>query len=240
MYRQNQCWEVKPELHNCPLAKPSEVAVSPVVQVKVRRLNERFPHLEWMAYLFVDDTDGTKHITDLIIPRQVVSAYAVEPQDFPMVDGIRGTIHSHHGLSLGATFSSQDDRYLRGNHDVSVVVSGDAWKVSTREIAPCGNYNYMDAEIVFVDKVPVRIVAPHRLPILSWFSGIGKARHPTVSITRDAFDQEIDDNISTGESFLKSAVRPVAKITATSTPKSLWRRFIDWFAQLNWTGRIGR
>ncbi len=233
------CWEVKPELHNCPLSNPSKVAVSPAVQRKVRRLNERFPHLEWMAYLFVDDSDDTKYVADLVIPKQIISKYAVEPLDFPMVDGIRGSAHSHHHLSLGASFSPQDDRYLRGNHDVSIVVSGEQWKVSTRETAPCGNYNYVDAEVVFMDKVPgkVSVLSRSRVPLVSWLSRIGGVKQPVVPVLGDAFDQEIEDNITV------EGQRPqaVTKVSASSgTRRGFWKRLGKWLSGLNYTGRIGR
>lgn len=190
-FRNDSCWTVQRKLRNCPLAKKETVMISKIVQDKVSRLNNRMGSLEWMVYTIGNKKNEQIEIRDVIIPRQVVTGVSVRPLDFPFVNGIIGTIHSHHGM--GAFFSGQDHAHLQNNHDVTIVVSGEDYKVSTRVIAPCGNDVGMDSELVLKDSI---VIASN--PIISFFKRFQKQQ--VVTEEKDAFDIEMD-NILTEQQY---------------------------------------
>ena len=113
---------------------------------KIKKLQDYYPTLEWLAYLEGEVNHEQKHVlvTDIIIPdSQEVTGVNVYNVEYGWSDGrkIIGVIHSHH--TMGAFFSGTDDAYINQNHDVSIVVStnpSSPIKGQVRMKTLCGSY----------------------------------------------------------------------------------------------------
>jgi len=123
-----------------------DVEFEVVVDEKIKKLQNYYPSLEWLAYLEGEVDHENKHVlvTDIVIPdSQEVTSVNVYNVEYGWSDGrkIIGVIHSHH--SMGAFFSGTDDAYINQNHDVSIVVSTSDQspiKGQVRMKTRCGSY----------------------------------------------------------------------------------------------------
>lgn len=128
------------------MAEKATVLIGPKARAKMTLLMERFPRIEWLAYL-VGDKEGL-FVEDIAIPKQRVTAvnvYVDEPVDVP----IMGVIHSHHDMGNG--FSGTDDDYINQNHDLSLCITNTKITGQLRVKTECGRY--MLADVVVYDSV---------------------------------------------------------------------------------------
>ena len=116
------------------------------VNAKIQALNEKMKSKEWLGYLLGNGDDGDYIITDIVVPPQEISTVSVDVlPEAVSPDGCIGVIHSHH--TMGTFFSGTDKKYVNSNHNVSIVVSGDEFKATTRTKAQCGILVQRDAEV---------------------------------------------------------------------------------------------
>lgn len=144
-----QCWDAGIVVRKgCShMEKPTyQVYFDKLADEKIKKLQDYFPSLEWLAYLVgkVDHEASTIVVEDLVIPdKQQVTGVNVNTVEYSWNEGkaIIGVIHSHH--SMGAFFSGTDDAYINQNHDVSIVVSTSPQRPVLGQVrlkAPCGDY----------------------------------------------------------------------------------------------------
>jgi hypothetical protein len=116
-----ECWEIETKdrveiLSSCGKIRTEPLVLGLEVMSKIRGLMEKFPKLEWLAYL--REHDGV--IDELWVPPQKVGAASVEVTDAgSSID--HGVIHSHN--SMKAFFSGTDDDYLNNTYDFSIVTA---------------------------------------------------------------------------------------------------------------------
>lgn len=130
---------------DCVAKQPYDIMFYPLAHAKIKKLQDMFPSLEWLAYLDgeIDHTLKKVMIKDLVIPEQIVTSVNVFNVEYDWNEGrsIVGVIHSHH--NMGAFFSGTDDEYINQNHDVSIVVStrqGAEIKGQVRVKTDCDSY----------------------------------------------------------------------------------------------------
>lgn len=121
-----------------------EIVISRVVKNKIDILMKQYRSTEWLGYLIGDRE--TLRIHDMIIPKQEVSSARVDVLGPIERQDIIGVIHSHH--SMGAFFSSVDDTYINGNHNLSIVVAHNGVKAVVRWTTPCGSKMLVDGKVV--------------------------------------------------------------------------------------------
>jgi hypothetical protein len=145
-----ECWEVEVDkVADCSKA-PADIVVwiKPLAKVKIDALMEKYPNLEWFAYLLSDDPEKEPHIVaDIHIPKQYATAGNVddiECDDFNDLPCI-GAIHSHHGMGTG--FSGTDHEWVNQNHDISLVIAKNGIAGQVRWKTPCGSLKIIDAKI---------------------------------------------------------------------------------------------
>lgn len=124
-----ECWdsgiEILPTCGHMKVPKYN-VEFEILADEKIKKLQDYYPSLEWLAYL-EGEVDHDKHhvlVKDIVIPdSQQTTGVNVYNVEYSWNEGrkIIGVIHSHH--SMGAFFSGTDDAYINQNHDVSIVVS---------------------------------------------------------------------------------------------------------------------
>ncbi len=134
---------------NCEVEKGQTkiVVMIPAAYMKIRRLMDKFPSDEWLAFLVGSETEAGYIIKDIRIPKQVIQAATVDvdAEDATDLSDVIGTIHSHH--TMGAFFSSTDNEHIAPNHPVSIVVSKDDWMCKTKIALPCGHNLIKDATL---------------------------------------------------------------------------------------------
>jgi hypothetical protein len=139
-------WESGIEIiKSCGTAPKSlPVTIGPVAQAKLNALMQEYPRIEWLAYLLGDK--DTRHISDIIIPAQEVTAVNV----FVGNNGVNvptiGVIHSHHGMGNG--FSGTDHEYINQNHDISLCIAHGGIAGQVRTSTACGKYVIVKAEVL--------------------------------------------------------------------------------------------
>ena len=124
------------------------VTIKPLVKMKIDKLMQMFPNIEWLAYFIGEAKNNEYIVDDILIPEQVVSAGSVSNIHFsvPIGKTVIGVGHSHHGM--GSFFSGTDKDFINSNHNLSIVVSRNDMKGQVRWKAPCGGYKIVDAEII--------------------------------------------------------------------------------------------
>ena len=137
-------------LESCSAA-PQNVSVrlKPLVKMKVDKLMDMFPNIEWLGY-FIGKVVNDEYIAeDLLIPEQTISTGSVTNVHFSVPIGVTviGVAHSHH--TMGSFFSGTDKEFINSNHNMSIVFSRNDMKGQVRWKAPCGGFKIVDAEIKF-------------------------------------------------------------------------------------------
>ncbi len=133
--------EVIPSCGTAPKSLP--VTVGPVAQAKFTALMKEYPRIEWLAYLVGDP--ATRHITDIVIPEQEVTAVNVFVGNQGVTEQTIGVIHSHHGMGNG--FSGTDHEYINGNHDISLCIANNGIAGQVRIPTQCGKFVIVDADV---------------------------------------------------------------------------------------------
>jgi hypothetical protein len=133
-------WEVEiPTVEACSKA-PSEVLcqIEVLAKVKIDALMDKFPNIEWLAYL-IGDRANPLVVQDLYIPQQDVTSTSVDNIQCPEFNtlSIIGVIHSHHGMGTG--FSGTDHAWINQNHNLSIVVAKKEIAGQFRWATPCGS-----------------------------------------------------------------------------------------------------
>lgn len=214
-------WSIAPRLRNCPIAQESlTLALPKLIQDKTNELCFHFPKHEWLAYLLGEKTEkGEYLLRDLYIPEQYVGPANVDDVTYPHLENIVGTIHSH--CHMGTFFSEAvDERYLMGNHDVTVVVSEGKYQASIRTLAPCGNRVNNDTILELLDYTPTA------LP--SWWKKLWWRKQETPPETSLITQEELDRiHIGPKKPFAYKAPEPVV------LEPSLLERIINRFGGKN-------
>lgn len=141
----NSGWEVEIEqVEKCSKApKKIELYINNLANCKIYAMMDKYPNIEWLAYLLGKDNK----ITDIFIPNQKISQVSItnikcdEYNDLPII----GVIHSHHGMGNG--FSSTDDEWINANHDISICISNSGMNGQVRWKTPCGSIKIIKAKI---------------------------------------------------------------------------------------------
>jgi hypothetical protein len=132
-------WEVKIDtISDCGKA-PEEMIINIelLAKMKIDALMEKYPSIEWLAYLVGDGTDPLK-VVDILIPQQTVTSTRVDDVVCPEFNQVPiiGVIHSHHGMGTG--FSGTDHEWINQNHNISLVIAKNGVAGQCRWSTPCG------------------------------------------------------------------------------------------------------
>lgn len=138
----NDGWEVKIDtVSNCDkMPKEYMVWMEPLVKAKINALMDKFPRIEWLAYLIGEvKEDNQAIITDLHIPKQKITSTSVDDIDCPEFNTLSciGVIHSHHGMGNG--FSGTDHEWINQNHNISLCIANSGTAGQARLKTPCGS-----------------------------------------------------------------------------------------------------
>lgn len=119
------------------------LSITPKARGKINLLMERFPNIEWLAYLVGNKETNT--VEDIVIPKQrvtTVNVYVDGTVDVPTM----GVIHSHH--DMGNNFSHTDNEYINQNHDISLCISKHGISGQARVKTECGRYALVPVNVV--------------------------------------------------------------------------------------------
>jgi len=132
-------WEVEIDVIDQCSKAPTEIIALIEVQAKVKidALMDKFPNIEWLAYLLGDKSQPTI-IKDIHVPKQDVTTTSVDNIQCPEFNELPviGVIHSHHGMGTG--FSGTDHKFLNQNHNLSIVIAKNGIAGQMRWTTPCG------------------------------------------------------------------------------------------------------
>jgi len=132
-------WEVEIDVIDQCSKAPAEIIALIEVQAKVKidALMDKFPNIEWLAYLLGDKAQPTI-IKDIHVPKQDVTTTSVDNIQCPEFNELPviGVIHSHHGMGTG--FSGTDHKFLNQNHNLSIVIAKNGIAGQMRWTTPCG------------------------------------------------------------------------------------------------------
>ena len=123
-----------------------KVWIKPLAKVKIDALMEKYPNIEWFAYLLGDGEDKLT-VCDIHIPDQTITPISVDNIECPEFNElpIIGAIHSHHGMGTG--FSGTDHAFVNQNHNISLVISQAAVAGQVRWLTPCGCLKILPAVV---------------------------------------------------------------------------------------------
>ncbi len=141
-------WDSDLETVNACSKSPDNITVwvKPLAKVKIDTLMEKYPNIEWFAYLLGDGEDKLT-VEDIHVPIQKITSTSVDDiecaefNDLPII----GAIHSHHGMGTG--FSGTDHAFVNQNHDISLVKTKTAIAGQVRWSTPCGCLKIVDAVV---------------------------------------------------------------------------------------------
>ena len=121
-----------------------KVWIKPLSKVKIDALMEKYPNIEWFAYLLGDGEDKFT-VCDIHVPTQTVTPASVDQIECPEFNElpIIGAIHSHHGMGTG--FSSTDHAFVNQNHNISLVISKTSIAGQVRWRTACGCLKILEA-----------------------------------------------------------------------------------------------
>ena len=148
------CWTAENKtITHCEAyeGKKPIIIMSWAVARKVKRVTSKVGQFEWLGYLkgTVDQKKLVYTINDVVVPKQEVGAGFVEVMG-GFNDDILGTVHLH-PMANGLFFSSVDDEFVGGNHEVTVVTNKDGEFIGKVKVPlPCKR-NYLAEAVVFVD-----------------------------------------------------------------------------------------
>jgi hypothetical protein len=116
--------------------KSESITLSDKVIVQIISLCKKYESKEWGAVFTV--RDGV--VTELLIPKQIVSGSAVE---FLEELGGNGCIHSHNNMD--AFWSTTDNTTFRDRYEYSIVINNKLeYNACHRVKLPCGGFGYQD------------------------------------------------------------------------------------------------
>ena len=132
-------WEVKIDtISECGKA-PNEliIKIDLLAKMKIDALMEKYPNIEWLAYL-VGNGEDPHRVTDIFLPKQTVTSTRVDDIECPEFNDLKtiGVIHSHHGMGTG--FSGTDHEWINQNHNISLVIAKNGVAGQCRWSTPCG------------------------------------------------------------------------------------------------------
>lgn len=144
----NDSWEVKIDcVKDCSKAPDNKtIWFTPKAKLTLDYLMEKFPSIEWLAYL-IGSEEEEYLVKELFIPEQKVTAASVtdikceEWNDLKVI----GVIHSHHGMGNG--FSGTDHEWINQNHNISLVISKTGIAGQVRWKTPCGSIKIIKANV---------------------------------------------------------------------------------------------
>ncbi len=157
------CWRVPgARVEKCDWAgrtKRGTIELPLGVHLQILAITARVKNLEWLAYLIGSVADETYTVTDIVVPKQLVTAGSVVVTEPRGDNGIIGTVHLHpFGGKPG--FSGTDDTYIGGNHKCMLVCNNQGdYAAKTREGLPCGSSILADADFQIVLPAPEKIAA---------------------------------------------------------------------------------
>lgn len=142
-------WEVEiDQVHECSkVPKEQKVLITLFAKRKIMALMKKYPSIEWLAYLLGDKETDPYTVTDIFIPKQVVTATSVDNivcEEFNTLP-IIGVMHSHHGMGNG--FSGTDHEWINQNHNVSLCISKTGIAGQVRFTTPCGALKIIPAKV---------------------------------------------------------------------------------------------
>jgi ribosomal silencing factor RsfS len=154
-------WEVEIDVITAcsKCSKSVDVFVNHTARTKAMMYMKWAGPREWLAYLIGEFKEGAYYITDLYLPDQRTSSVLVDDIN---ADGynnntVIGVIHSHHEMGAGdednPSFSSHDNNFINGNHNLSLLAGRDSksggFKVVgiARIETPCGGLMRVKANI---------------------------------------------------------------------------------------------
>ncbi len=132
----------------CPFNKTIDFEISRNVSDKLEFLQQEFQNVEFLVYGNATKVGDAKYLlNEIIIPKQKVGGASV---DDVKVDGSFNTvIHKHPGANpMG--FSYQDEIYVNGNHEFSLLIgSSHMYNVigTARIKTDCGKYFKCDVKV---------------------------------------------------------------------------------------------
>ncbi len=146
-------WSIK-VVKNCPCAADTEmprILIPPEIYKLILYIGEKVKPNEWSGVLTAKWQDGDLLVTDLHIPKQIVSRTSAEVEGIPTSDSedeILGFIHAHPFSSGKPTFSGIDEENAIKQLPFNVLVSGTGEMVGAVRIKlPCGVYTWMDTDV---------------------------------------------------------------------------------------------
>ena len=146
-------WSIK-VVKNCPCAADAEmprILIPPEIYKLILYIGEKVKPNEWSGVLTAKWQDGNLLVTDLHIPKQIVSRTSAEVEGIPTSDSedeILGFIHAHPFSSGKPTFSGIDEENAIRQLPFNVLVSGTGEMVGAVRIRlPCGVYTWMDTDV---------------------------------------------------------------------------------------------
>ncbi len=147
-FKEDDCWESELDtVDGCSKAPEGiEIWIKPLAKVQIDAMMEKFPNIEWFAYLLGDGKDPFT-VEKIFVPEQTVTATSVDDiicEDFNKLKPI-GAMHSHHGMGTG--FSGTDHAFVNQNHNISLVISDTAIAGQVRWKTPCGCLKIVNAEV---------------------------------------------------------------------------------------------
>ena len=148
----------------CPDIKGT-IYIQPLAWEKIEALMLTI-NKEWLAYLLGKNINEDIIVSDLVVPLQKTGPAAVDSVDEQPPKGCIGVIHSH--VAMTAFFSGVDDKYINGNHDISIVVSQKRnaqleFKSQVRSRVSCGISMLMDLPVCEV---------PSNDGVFDWAEGV--------------------------------------------------------------------
>jgi len=201
----DQYWETEIEcIENCSKAPETvTVWIMPLAKVKIDVLMEKFPSIEWLAYLIGDGNDPFT-VTDIHIPQQRISVALVDEIVCPEFNSINviGVIHSHHGMGNG--FSGTDHEYINQNHDISLVISRSSQPPVAGQVrwkTPCGSIKIVKA--------------------------IAKPKINVDGFDKKSFLDEIEEKVKKAEPVTFPGVSVDTKYGFQCQPNNFWQKYSE-------------
>ncbi len=143
--RRNSHWEVDLDLvKNCSKGPVRKVVwLGRVAKTKIDVLMRKYSNQEWFAYLLGEEL----RVQDIFIPEQRAGSNFISDVNCEEYNklNIIGAMHSHPWQ--GNNFSSHDDEFVNGNHDVSLLVSKSGLSGQVRVKVPCGAMYVVPADV---------------------------------------------------------------------------------------------
>lgn len=143
MYEKDDAWETDIDCVEACSKAPESVTiwVTPQAKAKIDALMEKYPRIEWLAYLI-----GSEYtVEDIFVPKQRVTSVSVTDIECPEYNDldIIGVIHSHHGM--GNAFSGTDHEWINQNHNISLCIAKTGVAGQVRWKTPCNSIKMVKA-----------------------------------------------------------------------------------------------